>query len=537
MSKITIAALAIAAFFYAVWLVALRRDLPDPKNSSATRTRFILATLLFVGLLTAGMASRTQVTCYALLPNHETESTGKHEFVDTLKAVWRTLDPKRSEDFRNKLEAIVGEGIIRRKTANMLAVAFSELAYHKQRTRGEGPRTSCYDMVAFEGTLYLTRENAMKQIELLAKARQDGAIDAQTAAKTHAALAREMEMLSQAKALNLSDRQAWERLNRQYREGKIMAGDAASVASAIIVEMEDGAVDLTPAKRLTIMKERVDTLLQQGPTGDHLFDNDWIDPALQPNIAAILENVGVIKYGVRTTCYLRSVFPVEARNKELHKLQQDLLDKNVKAGVLDVELSEKVMAATQPETDYATEKDIQDYQKMVQRAVRLLYKRGELPSSVVKELEQAIDSDIISFNPSKALRNDMRYYFRSAFWMPYWQPVQDEVLKQLEKRKLIPAPRNHRLVMKRQDQRSETSIEAREKLAEFEQLIDGEEAFELPGDSDVKIEPWRIPHTDTEYRLKIRRVCRALLKTGLVRQEQRLARLEELIGIPILGKL
>ncbi len=528
MSKIVIAALAVAAFFYAVWLVALRRDLPDPKNSRGTHRRFILATLLFAALMAAGMNSKPRITCYQPPPWPTEEPAGRHRVAATLRAVWRTLDPKRSQDFRNKLEAIVGEGVIRRKTADMLAVAFSEMAYHKQRTRGEGPRRTCYDMTALEGTLYLTRENALKQIELLAKARQDGAIDAETAAKAHAALGREVQMLSQAKVLDLSDRQAWEHLDRQYRQGKIMAGDAASVASAIIVEMEDSVVtDLTAEKRLAVMKQRVEKLLQTGPP-----HNDWQDPAIWPNMRAVLVKTELMDHAPQVRCYRRMAVPIKTRSKELKQLQQQLLDKNVKAGVLDVEVAEKVTATPETPPDYATEKDIQQYQKKVRRILRLLYKRGELPSSFVEEIEKATDINIVNFKPGKALRNDMRYYLRSAIE----SPDGDEVLTTLENQGLIPPASNYRLVMRLPGRQSEIPKETRERLAEFEHLIDGDDPFELPGDSDVKIEPWRIPNTDTEYRLKMRRVCRALLKTGLVTQEQRLARLEELVGIPILGK-
>jgi hypothetical protein len=219
--------------------------------------------------------------------------------------------------------------------------------------------------------------------------------------------------------------------------------------------------------------------------------------------------------------------PVKARSEELKQLQQELLDKNVKAGVLEVEVAEKVAATREPAADYATEKDIREYQKNVRRAVRLLYKRGELPSSFVEELEQAADAEIISFSASKALRNDMRYHFRSLLR----RTEGDAVLKALERRKLIPAARNHRLVM---DWRGDGG--AATKLAEFERLVDSEDDFELAGDSDVKIKQWQIPQRDTEYRLKMRRVCRALVKTGLV-GEGALRHVEELIGVPIVGTL
>jgi len=55
------------------------------------------------------------------------------------------------------------------------------------------------------------------------------------------------------------------------------------------------------------------------------------------------------------------------------------------------------------------------------------------------------------------------------------------------------------------------SEEQKKKLTEFQRLIDSKDVFELPGDNDVHILPSRIPSTDTQYRLKMRRVLRALL--------------------------
>ncbi len=537
MSKIALVVLTAAALFYALWLVVLRRELPDVRHSKGLRRRFLLATLLFVGLLGTTLASdnadkekRHLVLCYRAAPAAAVrQSVGYSDVAATLKAVWRTLDPRHSEEFRQKLEAIAAEGRIRHRTADMLAVAYGELALHKKWTRTKGPAVMCYEPTLLGATLYTSRENALKQVELLEEARQSGAIDAQTAAKAHAVLAREVEALDRAKGLESSGQWAQQqRLVREYQAGKITPGDSASVASAIIVEMEDGTVDLTPAKRLNTMKARVEKLLMQGPTA-----NDWIDPDIRPNVSAVIEKAGLITNRMQVECYERGILPVKARSEELQKLQQELLDKNVEAGVLDVEVAEKAAAAKKPEHDYATEKDIRQFQKKVRRAVRLLYRRGELPSSFVKEIEKAADIDIISFDPGKALRNDVRYYLRSAVT----GPDGDEVLKVLEKHRLIPTVRNYRLVVTSPASKGGLTEKVKKKLAEFETLTDSDQAFELPGDSDAKIEQWRIPQTDIEYRLKMRRVCRALLKTGLANHHSQLSDTEEAIGIPLLGAL
>jgi hypothetical protein len=126
----------------------------------------------------------------------------------------------------------------------------------------------------------------------------------------------------------------------------------------------------------------------------------------------------------------------------------------------------------------------------------------------------------------------MRYYLRSGVW----GTIGDEVLKMLENRKLIPAARNRRLIMKRFGHGPKISEEHRKKLSEFEMLIDGDGPFELAGDNKIEIRQLQIPKGNAEYRLRMRRVCRALVKTGLA-DEQRLKHLEEVIGVPIVSTL
>ena len=69
-------------------------------------------------------------------------------------------------------------------------------------------------------------------------------------------------------------------------------------------------------------------------------------------------------------------------------------------------------------------------------------------------------------------------------------------------------------------------------------LIDSNEPIKLGGDGRKKIKSWQIPKADTAYRLKIRRVCRALLKTSLVDRDQfphRIEPIEDVIGMPIIS--
>jgi len=249
MAKITIAVLTLAAFLYAAWLVFLRRPLPDPVKATGFRKRFFLAVLLFAGLLGAGATGRAakgpDVTCYfAGPPKEEREEAlrlSRHQAIATLKGIWLTLDEERGKEFRTKLEAAAQRGAIRQKAANMLAVAYEDLAFHKFMTRSKGPVPTCYEPTMLGSTQYTSRENAMKQLELLEEARKKGTIDEETAKKARTALAKEIEMLHRANELERSGK--WEDgqdLANQYENGQIAPGSDAADAASIIVEMEGG---------------------------------------------------------------------------------------------------------------------------------------------------------------------------------------------------------------------------------------------------------------------------------------------------------
>jgi hypothetical protein len=247
MSKITLAILTAAAFLYALWLVIFRRELPRPSECRGLKRRFVLAALLFAGLLSMVSCRDShppyQPTCYLAIPEEveeiQTTNIPSQNIAITLKTVWRTLDPKQSDDFRKKLEAAVSKGEIDKNAANILSLAFSEIAFHKQRTRGTDKMVTCYRMTPMGGALATSRENALKQIELLEKARTAGTITEETAGKALAGLAKEIEMLSLAKNLTGSDWDAQKALCEQYNNDKIEPGDPAKQAAELIVEMEE----------------------------------------------------------------------------------------------------------------------------------------------------------------------------------------------------------------------------------------------------------------------------------------------------------
>jgi hypothetical protein len=240
MSKIILAILTVAAFAYACWLVFLRKPLPDPRQSTGLRRRFQLATLLFVGLMqVTGCAARPALMCYDVAPATQLSRNTVPGGLATVKAVWRTLDPKQSDEFRRKLEAAVGQGAIPQKTADLLAVAYKDLSFHREQTRTKGPHSTCYQMTTLGGTLSKSRETALRQLELLDSARASGTVDDQTADKARAVLARELEVFQQAQSLKPDYRQSdQDRLEQQRNEGKIVPSEPAQDAARLIVDME-----------------------------------------------------------------------------------------------------------------------------------------------------------------------------------------------------------------------------------------------------------------------------------------------------------
>jgi len=245
MSKITLVFLAAGAFLYAAWLTLFRRDLPDPASSRGLRRRFILATLLFVGLLslTSCKDDPQTIMCYAPMRSTNAppvQGSTTNNAAVTLKAVWRTLDPGRSQEFRSELAKAVDGGEIRQRVADVLSFAFAEIAAHRSRTRGTGLRTTCYEMTQLGGQMMATRENALKQIELLAKAREAGTIDEETSKKAYETLAQQIEDLSALRDMTGSDWRTQAELLRSWKDRKQEPADSVRVAASMIVEMEGG---------------------------------------------------------------------------------------------------------------------------------------------------------------------------------------------------------------------------------------------------------------------------------------------------------
>jgi len=235
MSKLLLALLVAGAFLYALWLLLARRPLPNPARHRGWRRRFVLAASLFVAAL--GASTGCFHSCYAPLPPSPPKNVNPQADVfATLRAVWLTLDPARGEELRKQIELLIAQGRLREAEGRMLAMAYAEIAFHRKRI---GSQVTCYDMTTLGGVLYQSRENALKQIELLREAARKGTIDAETAAKARAALARELEMLvlSGGRIMEVEKEDSW---IREYQEKAARPSAPATSAAALIVGLEGG---------------------------------------------------------------------------------------------------------------------------------------------------------------------------------------------------------------------------------------------------------------------------------------------------------
>jgi len=148
---------------------------------------------------------------------------------------------KDGKKIRQQLEKAQLSKSFDKDLALILSTAFSELAMHKQSTRGKRAMMTCYDMTQMGVLLMNSREKALKQLELLKKAHKKGSISKETAAKARSVLALELELYRQVKATEQKKQARWqeqEKLVKQYKAGQIKASETFKQAADVILHME-----------------------------------------------------------------------------------------------------------------------------------------------------------------------------------------------------------------------------------------------------------------------------------------------------------
>ena len=256
MAKLILALLVAGAFLYALGIVLSRGALPDPARHAGWRRRFVLATILFAGLLGHAACQSAQPLCYDMPPPDVTGDPDRQvdramtpaatlqAVVPTLRVVWLALDPARGEEFRKQIEPLVAQGRLREPEGRILALAYAGIALHQHQKetadRGLQPVVVCYKLTALGGAIRSSRDKALRQVVLLREAARKGTIDAETAEKAGATLARELEMLSLSDDMQSRPWTHQEKLIQEYEKGLLETSGPATAAAALIVGLEGG---------------------------------------------------------------------------------------------------------------------------------------------------------------------------------------------------------------------------------------------------------------------------------------------------------
>jgi hypothetical protein len=527
MTRIALLLLTVGAFVYAVWLVLRGRPLPQPGGTHGLKRRFLLATLLFAGLLSQVSRGQSADAADPNLsdPNSPWPVVAPEDLWVTIKTVWRTLDPNQAEVFRQHLETAVADGQVRQRVADILSTAFTQIAAHSKVPR------SLQDSPEFSS------EKALQQIEYLRGAQQAGFLDKSTSGYIYSTLAREIEMMWLLGRVKPDERMALDALWERYRSWPPQI-DSAAVAARIIVEMEGGMMpSQTPLVRLQNMQTRVGDLFYYGP----VF-SDWRSRDVSPNIESALQGMNLVNPRRYITCY-RSLTRVTERTAELKELQAVLLQKCVDANVIDEQIAAWVADpngadpnavdshAVPLPLDFAVEAEMCAYQKQVRCVMVELYKRGEVPSSFVRDVELAADIEILLVDPNEARRRDMGYFLHALLDCPSKEPF----VAALEDRGLVPPAQNHRMVTYNYDESCEADPNENHVL-EFTSLLDSGTDVTLKDDDRLIWPASLLPSEDREYRLTMRRVCRILTSLGYT-DTQWLTAVEKAIGIPVVATI
>lgn len=530
MPKPFILVLAIAAFLYALVVVFLDRRLPDAQGAAGWRRRFLLSAALFAAFLGGPTLIPASEHGASVMAQDDEARHGLADLLDTLSAVWKTLNPKRSGDFEKVARDGADQGLIRRGVAWRLGKAFQEVATHRDRTEGD-MRVRCYRMSATGSARMRTRGNVWKQIKALRRAVEDGAVSVETAERVQATLARDLEALLRLDDIGEpggpADLAAFEKETKAWW---FRPSDSTRVTAGLILEMEGvPAPGLDAEKRLAAMKGQLASTFENRPTS-----NGWMHPGIKPNLLSVLVKAGVLKRVPMMTCYSPPPGPPAApdpeRARELKALQARLLDKSVKAGVLSLETAQKAAQAEQ-RIDWAREESIRAWQAEMRRVLRLLADHGEFPSNYIRLLERIVDVEIVHFDEEKRIAHDLGFHLRSVLRDAAGQAA----LPLLESAGVIPPARNHRHVWGIFG--SKPTAGASEKaLSDLQEYLADDAPLSLPEDADHAVPEAAVSGPHAEWRLKLRRSCRALIKAGFAKAEA-LKGVEPILELPLLGRV
>ena len=209
LGKIAAAGLLIGAFGYALWLLVLRRPLPEANGHRGWRWGFFAAVMAFAAWMGVSVSQDAMVTCYIVhrggldIP----KPVKPLSLSAATRAAWWSLDKARSAELRDALDKDTVEGGVGRDAARLLQLAFLETAEHYDRTHGERAMISCYDMT-HEGAIRVeNREQLFTRLALLAEAEKKGQLDPETCHRVATEIAQSLAALQALAAISYSDKQ------------------------------------------------------------------------------------------------------------------------------------------------------------------------------------------------------------------------------------------------------------------------------------------------------------------------------------------
>ncbi len=275
MTKLLLALITTAAFFYALYLLAHKRPLKivsrrENESGFIARARylFLLATAVFLSACTTERPEAPTTMCYDIaepIPQSARPANASAT-VNALRTAWRTLviipngknrlgrtwfryeEGERGANeaaaaLKATLDHAVADRLLSAAAANEIQVIHAALSYHFWRSNCGA---TCYmpriQIVGKTGTV----DDLQKQLDLLRQARNQGALSPDVVQKAESAILQKVEILSQLDAIAKNDNRDYEEAKKQetaladaIKANTLAISPTTIEATALILQLED----------------------------------------------------------------------------------------------------------------------------------------------------------------------------------------------------------------------------------------------------------------------------------------------------------
>ncbi len=292
MTKLLLALITTAAFFYALYLLARKRPLKivscrENESGTVARARylFLLATAIIAGTWSARVTAADAPSISDTPPSSEgVQIFPKHPpLFYSLCIAWRMLNTfvnngekpdrilMRSEGgeigrdaaittFKAVTAKAVSNGLLSRQAAEELVIVHTALASHFLYS---SMRLSCYKMAWSGAVLQKTSAELLAQLALLRDAKEKNTLSAEVIAKATEAIRKQVEILTQLNrydvawnaAMAVKDteqlaavtRTIGTKLDTAIKNNTLTISPATIEATALILELENATAATVPA--------------------------------------------------------------------------------------------------------------------------------------------------------------------------------------------------------------------------------------------------------------------------------------------------